>query len=179
MKVLAVSAGSDHGPYKPERDCIRLIAGLGVEGDAHLGVTTQHLSRRRKNPELPNLRQVHLIGAELHEELAAAGFEAIAPGRMGENVTTLGVDLLALPVGTRLRLGTGAVVELTGLRNPCTQLDAVQPGLMAATLGRTQDGELIRRAGVMAVVIDGGEVRGGDAIAVELPPQPHAALTPV
>jgi MOSC domain-containing protein YiiM len=149
-----------------------------VEGDAHAGETVQHLSRVRRDPTQPNLRQVHLIHSELHDELRAKGFE-VEPGQMGENVTTRGLDLLALPVGARLRLGEEAVVEVTGLRNPCKQLDGIQPGLMEATLEREEDGELVRKAGIMGVVLAGGEVRAGDEIAVELPPEPHRALGPV
>jgi MOSC domain-containing protein YiiM len=160
------------------RDSITLLEGLGVEGDAHLGETVQHLSRIRRDPTQPNLRQVHLVHAELHDELRDRGFE-LEPGQMGENVTTRGVDLLALPVGTRLRLGDTALIEITGLRNPCKQLNGIQDGLMAATLDRGADGELIRRAGVMAIVITGGEVRPGDPIATELPAEPHRALEPV
>jgi MOSC domain-containing protein YiiM len=157
---------------------IRLLAGLGVEGDAHLGETVRHRSRVRRDPTQPNLRQVHLIHAELHDKLRASGF-AVSAGQMGENVTTRGVDLLGLPAGARLRLGDTATVEVTGLRNPCVQLDRIQPGLMAATLGRDEHGSLIRNAGVMGVVVAGGEVRPGDPIRVELPPEPHRPLEPV
>jgi MOSC domain-containing protein YiiM len=163
---------------KPTQGSVRLLRGLGVEGDAHLGQTVQHRSRVARDPTQPNLRQVHLIHAELHDELRAAGF-AISAGQMGENVTTRGVDLLGLPTGTRLHLGGTAVVEVTGLRNPCVQLDHVQSGLMAAVLGRDEQGRLIRKAGVMAVVLAGGEVRPGDPISVEVPPEPHRALEPV
>jgi MOSC domain-containing protein YiiM len=163
---------------KPGRDSITLLEGLGVEGDAHLGETVQHLSRIRRDPTQPNLRQVHLVHAELHDELRDRGFE-LEPGQMGENVTTRGVDLLALPVGTRLRLGDTALIEITGLRNPCKQLNGIQDGLMAATLDRDAAGELIRKAGVMAIVVTGGEVRPGDPIATELPAEPHRALEPV
>jgi MOSC domain-containing protein YiiM len=163
---------------KPARASIRLVAGLGVEGDAHAGVTVKHRSRVKRDPTVPNLRQVHLIHAELHDELRDGGF-AIAPGQMGENITTRGVDLLALPTGTRLRLGDTAVVEVTGLRNPCAQLDGIQPGLMAATLARDADGALVRKAGVMGIVIAGGDVRRGDPIQVDLPPPPQRPLAPV
>ena len=176
--VTAVSRSDNHSLSKPLLPAIRLLAGLGVEGDAHCGVTVKHRSRVAIDPTKPNLRQVHLIHAELHDELAAAGFR-VGAGDMGENVTTRGVDLLGLPIGTRLRLGATAVVEVTGLRNPCTQLDRLQPGLMAAVLGRDEHGELIRKAGVMAVVLVGGDVFAGDAIGVELPPLPHRALAPV
>jgi MOSC domain-containing protein YiiM len=163
---------------KSGRDGIRLVAGLGVEGDAHLGETVQHRSRVRRDPAQPNLRQVHLIHSELHDELRTKGFE-VAGGQMGENVTTRGIDLLALPTGTRLRIGEEAEVEITGLRNPCTQLNGIKDGLMAATLDRDADGALIRKAGVMAIVLAGGEVRPGDPIRAELPAEPHSALQPV
>lgn len=154
---------------------IRLIAGLGVEGDAHAGVTVQHRSRVRVDPTQPNLRQVHLIGAELHRQLAVSGF-TVSHGALGENVTTEGVDLHALPTGTRLRLGTEAVVELAGLRNPCSQIEEFQVGLLAEVLGRDAFGALVRKAGVMAIVLAGGIVRAGDLIAVELPPSPYRRL---
>jgi MOSC domain-containing protein YiiM len=153
------------------------VAGLGVEGDAHAGAKIRHRSRRRRDPDHPNLRQVHLIHSELHDELRGRGFE-VAAGEMGENVTTRGVDLLSLPAGTRLRLGDAAEVEVTGLRTPCKQLDGVAPGLMAATLDRAEDGSLVRKAGVMGIVVAGGEVRPGDPIAVELPAE-RRALEPV
>jgi len=140
---------------KTNQASIRLLPGIGVEGDAHAGPTVKHRSRVARDPNQPNLRQVHLIHAELHDELVGLGFE-VEPGRMGENVTTRGLDLLALPTGTRLHLGESAVVEVTGLRNPCSQLNGIQPGLMAATLDRDEAGNLIRKAGVMAVVVSGG-----------------------
>ncbi|HEY3083681.1 MAG TPA: MOSC domain-containing protein [Chloroflexota bacterium] len=176
--VAAVSRSSTHTLSKPNEGGIRLLAGLGVEGDAHLGETVRHRSRVARDPSQPNLRQVHLIHAELHDGLRDAGF-AVSAGQMGENVTTRGVDLLGLPRGTRLHLGESAVVEVTGLRNPCAQLDRIQPGLMAATLDRDGQGNLIRKAGVMGVVLADGEVRPGDPIRVELPPEPHRALEPV
>lgn len=176
--VVAVSRKSGHGVDKPNQLVIRLVEGRGVEGDAHFGVTVKHRSRVRQNPDQPNLRQVHLIHAELHEELAARGFR-MTPGLMGENVTTRGVDLLGLPRGARLRLGAEAVVEVTGLRNPCTQLDGLAAGLMAACLGRGPNGEPVRKAGVMAVVVRGGDIRAGDPIAVEPPAGVPEALRPV
>ena len=176
--IVAVSAKAAHGVDKPNRPSIRLVAGEGVEGDAHRGTTVKHRSRVARDPSQPNLRQVHLVHAELLDELADAGFD-VPPGRMGENVTTRGVDLLDLPVGTRLRLGDDAVVELTGLRNPCVQLEHLQPGLQGAVLDRDADGNLVRRAGVMAVVLAGGEVRPGDDVRVELPDGVHQPLAPV
>jgi MOSC domain-containing protein YiiM len=175
--VVAVSTKPRHGPKKVNRLLIRLLEGQGVEGDAHCGVTVKHRSRRRFNPTLPNLRQVHLMHQELHEELASQGFH-VTPGLLGENITTRGVDLLALPRGARIHLGEGAVVEITGLRNPCIQLEKLQPGLMQACLD-WRGGELVRKAGVMAVVLAGGEVKPGDRLAVELPEGPQEALKPV
>jgi len=176
--VTAVSRSASHTMAKPNQESIRLLSGLGVEGDAHLGETVRHRSRVRRDPSQPNLRQVHLIHEELHEELCAAGF-TLAPGQMGENVTTRGVDLLGLPTGTRLHLGDAAVVEVSGLRNPCVQLDRLQPGLMAATLGRDAGGGLVRKSGIMIIVLADGDVRPGDPIRVELPPEPHGPLEPV
>ena len=176
--VTAVSRSPTHTLTKPNHEKIRLLAGLGVDGDAHQGVTVKHRSRVARDPTVPNLRQVHLIHAELHDELRRGGFE-VRPGAMGENLTTRGVDLLGLPTGTRLRLGKEAVIEVTGLRNPCAQLNKIQPGLMNATLDRDAEGNLIRKAGIMAIVIAGGEVGEGDAITVELPPVPHQPLQPV
>jgi MOSC domain-containing protein YiiM len=163
---------------KPNRAVIRLVEGFGVEGDVHAGATVKHRSRVASDADQPNLRQVHLIHAELHEELLAAGFR-LAAGQMGENVTTRGIDLLALPRGALLHLGERAVVEVTGLRNPCSQLDGIQPGLMQAVLDRDEDGRLVRKAGVMGVVVMGGEIRPGESIRVELPPPPHHDLEPV
>lgn len=173
--VTAVSCSKEHSFSKQNRESIRLLAGLGVEGDAHLGETVKHRSRVVRDPTQPNLRQVHLIHAELHDELRAAGF-AVSAGLMGENVTTRGIDLLGLPTGTRLALGDSAVVEVTGLRNPCAQLDQFQPGLMGAVLGRDEQGNLIRKAGIMSIVLHDGEVRAGDLICIELPPEPHHPL---
>lgn len=173
--VVAVSRSASHTFSKPNAASIRLVAGLGVEGDAHAGETVKHRSRVARDSSQPNLRQVHLVHAELIEELRESGFR-VAPGDMGENVTTSGIDLLGLPTGARLQLGASAVIEVTGLRNPCAQLDAFQDGLMAAVLDRDSEGNLVRKAGIMAVVISGGEVRPGDRIAVELPPPPHRPL---
>jgi MOSC domain-containing protein YiiM len=174
-RVVAVARDGGHHFSKPLAEAITLLPGLGVEGDAHAGVTVQHRSRVAADPSQPNLRQVHLIQAELFAELAAQGF-AVAPGALGENVTTEGIDLLGLPVGARLRLGTAALVEVAGLRNPCAQIERFRPGLLAAVLGRDPAGRLVRKAGIMGVVLAGGVVRPGDRIGVTLPPLPHRAL---
>lgn len=176
--MVAVAARRGHHFSKTPQISIRLLAGLGVAGDGHAGATVKHRSRAAKDPTQPNLRQVHLLQAELFEELAAQGF-AIKPGDLGENVTTRGIDLLALPAGTRLRLGVEAVVSVTGLRNPCIQLDRFRPGLMKATLDRAPDGGLIRKAGVMAIVLTGGDVAAGDPIEAGLPDEPFRPLAVV
>ncbi|KOG29602.1 MOSC domain-containing protein [Streptomyces resistomycificus] len=174
----SVSAVSSNGTYsftKPNRQSITLLAGLGVEGDVHAGVTVKHRFRMRKDPSRPNLRQVHLLHEELFTEVREAGFE-VAAGQLGENVTTRGIDLLGLPVGTLLRLGDEAVVEVTGLRNPCAQIDTFRKGLMKQVVGRDADGRAHFRAGIMSVVLSGGTVRPGDAITVVLPDGPHRPL---
>lgn len=177
-RVVSVSAGRAHGPEKPVRAKVELLKDLGVAGDAHAGRTVQHRSRARRHPDWVNLRQVHLLGVELHEELRAHGLP-VGPGDMGENVLTAGLDLLDLPLGTLLTLGADAVVELTGLRNPCTQLDGVRQGLMAAVLDRTEDGSLVLRCGVMGIVRAGGAVVPGDPVAIDLPTGEHRQLAPV
>jgi MOSC domain-containing protein YiiM len=177
-RITALSRSAGHTMSKPNVERVRLIEGLGVEGDAHQGEKVKHRSRVARDPSQPNLRQVHLIHAELHDELRAAGF-ALAPGQMGENVTTRGVDLLGLPTGARLHLGESAIVEVTGLRNPCLQLDGLSPGLMKAVLDRDAEGNLVRKAGIMGVVVRGGELRPGDPIRVEPPAGPHRPLEPV
>jgi MOSC domain-containing protein YiiM len=174
-EVMAVSASATHSMAKSNHASIRLIEGLGVEGDAHSGATVKHQSRVAKDPDQPNLRQVHLIHAELLDELGVAGFD-ISAGQMGENVTTSGIDLLGLPRGARLKMGDNAVVEVTGLRNPCYQLDGIAPGLMAALVGRDENGGIVLKSGVMSVVLSGGEVKPGDPVTVELPQGPHTPL---
>jgi MOSC domain-containing protein YiiM len=173
--VVSVSTSPTHSFSKPVVPSIELVAKLGVRGDAHAGATVKHRSRVARDPVQPNLRQVHLVHRELFDELAGKGF-TVGPGDIGENVVTAGVDLLALPVGTRLHLGATAVVEITGLRNPCSQLDDLQSGLMSALLDRAADGALVRKAGVMSVVLENGTLRAGDTVRVELPPPPHRAL---
>ena len=176
--VVAVSRSAGHHFSKTTQSSIFLIAGEGVQGDAHAGATVQHRSRVARDPRQPNLRQVHLMHGELFRELGEKGLE-VGPGQMGENITTNGIDLLGLPTGTRLHIGSSAVVEVTGLRNPCIQIDRFQKGLMAATLDKDEDGNLIRKAGIMGVVLAGGEVRRGDAIDVDIPSPPLRALQPV
>ena len=173
--IVAVCRSPSHDFTKPLHDAIELVAGLGVKGDSHFGSTVQHLVRVREDPTKPNVRQVHLIHSELFEELKAAGF-SLAPGEIGENITTRRIDLLGLPDGTRLHIGKEAVVQVTGLRNPCKQLDRFQPGLMSAMLGRDADGNITRKSGIMSVVLTGGEVRPGDMIVAELPPGPHRPM---
>ncbi|MGI9006498.1 MAG: MOSC domain-containing protein [Streptosporangiaceae bacterium] len=176
--VTSVSLDAGHAFSKPAMASITLLAGLGVAGDAHAGRTVQHRSRVARDPSAPNLRQVHLIHAELHDELTAGGFE-VPPGGMGENITTRGLELLALSEGATLAIGPQAVLQVTGLRNPCTQLDGFRPGLMRAVLDRDAAGELVRKAGIMAVVLAGGVITPGDPILVRPPAGPHRPLRPV
>lgn len=176
--ITAVSKSGTNTFSKPNQGSIRLLAGLGVEGDAHMGVTVKHRSRVKRDPNQPNLRQVHLIHSELHDELNASGFH-ISAGEMGENITTRGIDILDLPGGTRLHLGREAVVEVTGLRNPCEQLDTFQDGLLKACVAKDAEGNIIRKAGIMSIVLIGGEVFPGDSIQIEYPPEPHKPLKPV
>ena len=173
--VTAVCLDGTHRFSKVPRDYIRIIAGVGVDGDAHAGETVKHRSRVRKDPTQPNLRQVHLIHAELHDELVAAGF-AVAEGDLGENITTRGVPLLELPVDTKLHIGSHVILQVTGLRNPCSQLDQFSSGLMAACLDEDEEGNLVRKSGIMTVALTNGEVRPRDDIRVELPPKPHRKL---
>jgi MOSC domain-containing protein YiiM len=176
--VVAVSSNGGYSFSKPNRDSVRLLTGLGVEGDVHAGTTVKHRSRIAKDPTQPNLRQVHLVHEELFAEVGEQGFE-VAPGELGENITTRGVDLLALPVGTLLHIGDDVVLTVTGLRNPCLQIDGFQDGLLKQVVGRDDSGNVVRKAGIMSVVTEGGEVRPGDTIKVELPGGPHQALRPV
>ncbi|MFF5515929.1 MOSC domain-containing protein [Streptomyces coeruleorubidus] len=173
--VTAVSSNGEYSFTKPNRDSIRLLAGLGVEGDVHAGVTVKHRSRVAQDPTQPNLRQVHLMHEELFAEVGEEGFE-VAPGELGENITTRGIDLLGLPAGTLLRIGGTAVLEVTGLRNPCIQIDNYQDGLLKRVVGRDETGNVVRKAGIMSVVREGGVVRPGDTIEAELPTGPHRPL---
>ena len=174
-KVIAVSLSTTHSFSKANQESIKLLAGLGVEGDSHVGETVKHRSRVAKDPSQPNLRQVHLIHAELHDELNAKGFD-IFPGQMGENITTKGIDLLVLPTNTKLYIGEKAVIQVTGLRNPCAQLDNFKKGLMAAVLDKDGQGNIIRKAGIMGIVLADGIVNAGDSINIQLPPKPFRSL---
>jgi hypothetical protein len=176
--VVAVCRSSRHAFSKRPELFITLRAGFGVEGDAHGGATVKHRSRVARDPSQPNLRQVHLIHEELFDELGAEGF-AVAPGDLGENVTTKGIDLLSLPRGTRLHLGSSAIVEVTGLRNPCVQIERFQQGLLAAVACDDGAGGIVRKTGVMSIVIAGGDIRPGDTIDVKLPPEPRRPLAVV
>ncbi len=173
--VLAVSARAGHHFSKTPREAITLIAGIGVEGDAHAGERVKHRSRVRANPDQPNLRQVHLLPHELLEEVAKLGY-TVQPGDLGENVLTSGIDLIRLPKGTRLRLGNDAEIEITGLRNPCAQIERFREGLLEQVVEKDAEGTIIRKAGVMSIVLTGGIVRPGDPISVTLPPEPHQPL---
>lgn len=177
-QVVAVCLSGDHAFSKIPQNYITLLAGVGVAGDAHAGMTIKHRSRVARDPTQPNLRQVHLIHAELHDQLVSSGF-VLAPGDMGENILTRGIDLLGLGTGTKLRIGAEAVIRITGLRNPCQQLNEFQTGLMQAVLGHDGDGNLVRKAGVMAVVLSGGIIAPGDAIQTEPADGPHQPLLPV
>ena len=178
MRVAAVHSNATHSFSKTTHLGIELIAGLGVRGDAHCGVTVKHRSRVAKDPTQPNLRQVHLIHEELFAEVSASGLQ-VQPGHMGENITTQGIDLLVLSAGTRLKIGSRAVIEITGLRNPCLQIERFQPGLLAAVLGHASNGSHVRKAGVMAIVIADGSIRAGDPITVLQVPLIFNHLQPV
>jgi MOSC domain-containing protein YiiM len=176
--VVSVSRDSAHRFSKPTVGSIELVAGWGIEGDSHAGTTVQHRYHVKKDPTAPNLTQVHLIASELFGDLADQGFTVTA-GELGENVTTVGIDLISLPEGALLHLGDSAVVQITGLRSPCTLINRFQKGLMKACLSRDGDGTLIRKAGVMGVVVRGGTVSPPSAIRVELPEGAHVPLRPL
>lgn len=176
-RIVAVHRSVDYTFSKQAADVVALVAGIGVEGDVHAGALVKHRHRVAQDPEQPNLRQVHLIQRELFDEVAVAGF-TVTPGDLGENITTVDIDLLALPTGTTLRLGDEALVAVTGLRNPCGQINGFQVGLLGQMLHRV-DGRTVRRGGVMAVVVQGGQVHPGDSIEVGLPPGHHTPLEPV
>lgn len=175
--VISVASDSQHNIVKPVQASIKLIAGWGVEGDAHAGKTVQHRYDKRRNPDAPNLRQVHLMHAELFDQMAELGI-AVKPGEMGENITTRGIDILNLPRGTQLKIGE-AVIEITGLRNPCKYLNQIAPGLMKACLAKHQDGTNFPQSGVMGIILSDGEVKAGDEIHIIIPKEPHHRLEPV
>ncbi|MEM8891793.1 MAG: MOSC domain-containing protein [Bacteroidota bacterium] len=174
-KVIALSKSASHTFNKYNTNSIHLLKGLGVEGDAHMGEKVKHRSRVARDPNQPNLRQVHLMHAELFEEVAQKGF-TVSPGQMGENITTKGIDLLSLPTDSILKIGQEAEIQITGLRNPCRQIDSIQEGLMKAVLDKDEDGNLIRKAGIMGIVLRGGEIKVGDGIEIKLPAKPHRKL---
>ncbi|MBP2242184.1 MOSC domain-containing protein YiiM [Cytobacillus eiseniae] len=173
-KVIAVSVSATHTFSKENQKSIKLVEGLGVKGDAHCGATVKHRSRVAQNPNQPNLRQVHLIQKELFEDLKDRF--TVEPGQMGENITTVGINLLDLPTDTLLHIGTTAIVKITGLRNPCAQIDHFQTGLLKAVLDEDEQGNLIRKAGIMGVIVQSGEVKPGDSIHVRLPSEPFKKL---
>jgi MOSC domain-containing protein YiiM len=177
-QVVSVNSKDTGGVGKIPRDAVTLVAGVGVEGDYHAGANVRHRSRAARDPSEPNLRQVHLIHSELFGELAREGI-SVLPGQMGENITTRGLALLDLSPGTRLHLGDEAVVEITGLRNPCKQLNSIDPSLLSRVVTKLGDGSIVRKAGIMGIVVTGGAVRLGDAIAVEAPATARRPLEPV
>ena len=176
-KVIAVASDTVHNIAKPVQESIKLVAGWGVEGDAHAGKTVQHRHDKHKNPEAPNLRQVHLMHSELFDQVERLGLE-VKPGEMGENITTRGVDLLNLPRGAQLKIGE-ALIEVTGLRNPCKYLNQIVPGLMKACISKHNDGSIFPQSGVMGVILADGEVKAGDNIHIIIPSEPHERLKPV
>ena len=175
MKVVSVSRLSAHKFSKETCNSIFLVEGKGVEGDCHFGVTVQHLSRIAVDPTQPNLRQVHLIQSELFDDLSSVGYQ-VGFGQLGENIITKGIDLLALPRGTQLKIGMKAVIEITGLRNPCQQIENFREGLLSKVVFKDSNGSLVRKAGIMAIVLVSGQVAAGDSIKVELPTLPHLPL---
>lgn len=178
--VVSVSSKDTPGVPKHRRDEVMLVAGHGVDGDYHAGAFVRHRSRAEKTPEAPNRRQVHLMHSELFDELASLGIN-VAPGQMGENITTRGLPILDLAPGALLHIGVSAVVEITGVRNPCAQLNGVDERLLQQVAIKCEDGSIIRKAGIMGVVLEGGVVRGGDPIRVELPSgvDAQASLEPI
>lgn len=176
--IRALHRSNAHTFSKADEPFVTLLTGLGVDGDAHCGSTVKHRSRVAIDPSQPNLRQVHLLSEEILDALNAHGYR-LRPGDLGENITTMGVDLHALPTGTLLRLGDSALIALTGLRNPCRQIETFRDGLVRQVAFKDPDGNVVRRAGVMAIVIQGGGIHRGDLIVAQLPPPPHTALARV
>jgi MOSC domain-containing protein YiiM len=172
--VVAVHRKEEYGVFKEIQESVHLVKGFGVQGDAHMGTLVQHRYNKKQNPNQPNLRQVHLIQAELFDDLKELGL-IVKPGEMGENITTRNIDIINLPLDTKLHLGDSAILQLTGLREPCGQLNTVQKGLKNAVLDESGKS----RVGVMSVVLRGGAVKADDLIRVELPSEPHQDLQPV
>jgi MOSC domain-containing protein YiiM len=165
--VVSVNSSPTGGIGKDPQPQITLVANHGVEGDFHAGANVRHRSRAASTPEAPNLRQVHLIHSELFDEVAALGID-VKPGQMGENITTRGLSILDLTVGTRLHVGESAVIEITGLRNPCKQLNDIDKRLLGEVARKLEDGTIMRKAGIMGIVLEGGVIRPGDAIRAEV-----------
>ena len=179
--VAAVHRSDEHTFSKATCESIELVAGLGVNGDAHQGAKVKHRSRVAANPDQPNLRQIHLVMSELLDEVNSAGHNVVA-GQLGESITTTGIDLISLPVGSMLRIGDTALVALTGLRNPCPQIKSVGDGLMKMMFIDDQDnpeGPKIGRTGVMGVVIAGGIVAADDGIKIRFPAGPLTRMEKV
>ena len=178
VKVYSVHASSTHSIRKENRSYIHIIEGFGVEGDAHAGKKVKHRYLVRKDPERPNLRQVHFISYEIYEDLRQSGFN-ILEGEMGENITTVGIDLMNLPLDTIFRIGGDVELKITGMREPCHLLDEIQNGLMKATVSKNEEGHIIRKAGIMSVVIKGGIVQSGDPIEIIYPKRPWQKMSTV
>ena len=174
--VVAVSKDEYHRFSKVPCTQITLIKGVGVRGDTHSGVTVQHLFAVEQDPRQPNLRQVHLLQQEFLDQARDQGYE-LTPGDLGENILTDDLDLVGLWQDTLLHIGSQAVVRVSGLRNPCAQIDSFRPGLLQVAVRRDLKGDVVRKAGIMGVVTTGGVVHPGDEIEVEWPAQPHRRLT--
>ena len=173
--VIALASDTGHNFSKITKPVITLVAGFGVQGDAHAGKTVQHLSDKKKNPQAPNLRQVHLIHSELFDELAEQGID-VQPGQMGENIVTRGIDLLGLAEGTQLKFPSGAVIQITGLRSPCKKLNTIHPNLLKAVVEKRADGSVQMKSGVMSIVLESGDIHAGDGIQIVVPKGEHKPL---
>jgi len=174
-KVHSLSSSAQHSFSKHTTHQVEVIKGIGIKGDAHAGVKVKHRSRVAKDPNQPNLRQIHLIHLELLKELVAKGY-TVNPGDLGENITTEGISILNLPKDTILKIGENVAIQITGLRNPCHQIDKFQKGLLKEVVGKNDAGDIIRMAGIMAIVLEGGMIKVNDEILVELPALPHQKL---
>ena len=112
---------------------------------------------------------------EILSELNDKGFSVI-PGELGENITTQGIDLLSLPQGCQLHIGKTTIIELTALRNPCVQIENFQTGMLKEVISKDKQGKIMRKLGMMGVVLSGGHVQPNDEITIQLPEQPHKSL---